>query len=119
GSVIYTRIKPLYIKRLVGAGYGDGKCLREVREEELSKVLPRRLVKRIQERTKEDKDNQEAEKQKLIAEAENPKPEPAILSSPLKTTNTTSASHNLQPVSASSPSKTENPNSNLNTKNSA
>ncbi|MBU2440455.1 helix-turn-helix domain-containing protein, partial [bacterium] len=34
--------------------------------------------------------------------------EPAILPSPLKTTNTTSASHNLKPVSASSPPKTKN-----------
>jgi len=34
--------------------------------------------------------------------------EPTTLPSPLKTTSITSASHNLQPVSASSPSKTEN-----------
>ncbi|GAI12857.1 unnamed protein product [marine sediment metagenome] len=58
---------------------------------------------------------QEVKKQKVITEAE--KCEPAILPSPLKTTNTTSTSHNLQPVSASSLPKTENPNSNLNTKN--
>ncbi|MBU1290603.1 helix-turn-helix domain-containing protein [bacterium] len=42
----------------------------------------------------------------MIVEAENR--EPAILPSPLKTTNTTSASHNLKPVSASSPPKTKN-----------
>jgi len=42
----------------------------------------------------------------LITEDENC--EPAILPSPLKTTSITSSSHNLQSVSASSPSKTEN-----------
>ncbi|GAI72670.1 unnamed protein product, partial [marine sediment metagenome] len=56
-----------YIGRLVGAGYTDEKCLREAREEELAKVLPRRLVKRIQERMNEEKDIQKATKQKLIA----------------------------------------------------
>ncbi|MBU4349636.1 helix-turn-helix domain-containing protein, partial [bacterium] len=75
------------------------------------------LVKRIQERIKEDKDNQEVKKQKLIVEAENCEPEPAILPSALKTTNTTSSSHNLQPTSASSPPKAENQNSNLKPKN--
>jgi len=57
-----------YIKRLVKAGYTDEKCLREVREEELAKVLPRRLVNRIQERIKEEKVIQEVKKQKLIVE---------------------------------------------------
>jgi helicase len=59
-----------YIRRLMGAGFTDEKCLREVREEELAKVLPKRLVKRIQERIKEDKDNQEVKKQKLIVKTE-------------------------------------------------
>jgi len=95
-----------YIRRLVGAGYTDEKCLREAQEEELVKVLPRRLVKRIQERIKEDKVIQEVKKQKLIVEAENCKP--VILPSSLKTTDTTSVFHNLQPISASSPPKTEN-----------
>jgi len=104
-----------YIKRLVRAGYTDEKCLGEVREEELAKVLPKRLVKRIQERIKEEKVIQEVKKQKLITEAENC--EPAILPSALKTTNTISTSHNLQSASASSPPKIENLNSNLNTKN--
>jgi len=54
-----------YIRRLVRAGYTDEKCLREVREEELAKVLPKRLVNRIQERIKEDEENQEAKKQKV------------------------------------------------------
>ncbi|GAI29172.1 unnamed protein product, partial [marine sediment metagenome] len=49
-----------YIKRLVREGYADEKCLRGLREEELAKVLPERLVKRIQKRIKEDKDDQEA-----------------------------------------------------------
>jgi len=106
-----------YIRRLVREGYSDEKCLGEVREEELAKVLPKRLVKRIQERIKEDKDNQEVKKQKLTVEAENCEPEPAILPSALKTTNTTSTSHNLQPASVSSPPKTENLNSNLKSKN--
>jgi len=60
-----------YIRRLVRAGYNNGKSLKEVREEELAKVLPRRLVKRIQERIKEEKITQEVKKQKLITEAEN------------------------------------------------
>jgi len=60
-----------YIRRLVGAGYTDEKCLREVREEELAKVLPRRLVKIIQERIKEERVIQEVKKQKMIVEAEN------------------------------------------------
>ena len=104
-----------YIGKLLGAGYNNGKCLKEASEEELDKILPKRLVNRIQERTKEEKDIQEDKTQKLIVENENC--EPAILPSPLKTTNTTSASHNFQPVSASSPPKTENPNSNLKPKN--
>jgi DNA-binding response OmpR family regulator len=44
--------------------------LKEAREEELVKVLPKRLVKRIQERIKEDKDNQEVKKRKFITEDE-------------------------------------------------
>jgi len=61
-----------YIKRLVRAGYNNGKCLKEASEEELDKILPKRLVNRIQERTKEEKDIQEDKTQKLIVEAENP-----------------------------------------------
>jgi len=60
-----------YIRRLVEAGYTDEKCLREAREEELAKILPRRLVKRIQERIKEERVIQEVKKQKMIVEAEN------------------------------------------------
>ena len=43
-----------YIKRLVREGYTDEKCLGEVREEELAKVLPKRMVKGIRERIKEE-----------------------------------------------------------------
>ncbi|MBC8499417.1 MAG: winged helix-turn-helix domain-containing protein [Candidatus Atribacteria bacterium] len=39
-----------HIGRLVRAGYGDGKCLKEVSEEELIKILPKRLVGRIKNR---------------------------------------------------------------------
>ncbi|GAH99954.1 unnamed protein product, partial [marine sediment metagenome] len=81
-----------YIRRLVREGYSDEKCLGEVREEELAEVLPKRLVKRIQERIKEDKDIQEVKRQKVIT-----KDEKLI---PCKEKN-----------------DTENPNSNLKTKN--
>jgi len=60
-----------YIRRLVRAGYNNGKCLKEASEEELNKILPRRLVNRIQERIKEEKVIQEVKKQKLIVENEN------------------------------------------------
>jgi hypothetical protein len=103
-----------YIRRLVGAGYGDEEKFKNTSGVELGKLLPERLVQRIQKRIKE-KDIQKATRQKLIAEAENC--EPAILPSLLKTTNTTSVSHNLQPVSASSLTKAKNPNFNLKSKN--
>jgi len=60
-----------YIRRLVRAGYNNEKCLKEASDEELNKILPRRLVNRIQERIKEEKVIQEVKKQKLIVEAEN------------------------------------------------
>jgi len=59
-----------YIGRLVGAGYGDGKFLKEASEEKLNKILPKRLVSRIQKRMNEEKDIQKATKQKLIVEDE-------------------------------------------------
>jgi len=59
-----------YIRRLVKEGYGDENCLKEVGEKELGKVLPGRLVKRIQERIKEEKVIQEVKKQILIVEDE-------------------------------------------------
>ncbi len=95
-----------HIRRLVRAGYGDENSLRDASEVELGKLLPRRLVLRIQKRMKEENNHWKMLKDKWIVQSENC--EPAILPSPLKTTNTTSVSHNLQPVSASSPTKTEN-----------
>jgi helicase len=59
-----------YIGRLVGAGYGDGKFLKEASEEILNKILPKRLVNRIQKRMNEEKDIQKATKKKLIVEDE-------------------------------------------------
>jgi len=100
-----------HIRRLVGAGYGEENTLRGVSEVELGKLLPRRLVQRILERMKEENNRQKMAKEKWIVQDENC--EPTNLPSPLKTTSTTSVSHNLQPVSVSSPPKTENPNSNL------
>jgi len=44
-----------YIRRLVKEGYNDEDCLREVGENGLEAILPGRLVKRIQERIKEEK----------------------------------------------------------------
>jgi len=68
---LYIRgVSRYYIKRLVKAGYTDGKCLREVGEEELAKILPKGVVKRIQEKIKEEKITQEVKKQKLITEDE-------------------------------------------------
>jgi helicase len=106
-----------HIKRLARAGYGDEKSLRDASRGELDKLLPRQLVQRILESVKEENNHQAVAKAKWIVQDENCEPESAILPSPLKPTNTTSASHNLKLVSASSPSKTENPNSNLNPKN--
>lgn len=59
-----------YIRRLVREGYSDENCLRGLREEELAKVLPERLVKRIQRRIKEERVIREVKKQKLIVEDE-------------------------------------------------
>ena len=98
-----------HIRRLVGVGYGDVNSLSYASEVELGKLLPKRLVQRIQKRMKEKDSHQKVLKEKWIVQDENCKPESAILPSLLKTTYITSASHNLKPVtSASSPSKTEN-----------
>jgi helicase len=95
-----------YIGRLEGAGYRDENSLRDASEGELGKLIPKRLVQRIQKKMKEDNNHLKMLKLKWIVQGENC--EPVILPSPLKITDTTSAFHNLQPVSASSPSKTEN-----------
>jgi helicase len=97
-----------HIRRLMGAGYGDENSLRDASEVELDKLLPRRLVQRILERMKEKDIHKKMAKEKWMVQDENCKPEFAILPSPLKTTSITSVSNNLKPVSASSPSKTEN-----------
>jgi len=97
-----------HIRRLVGAGYEDENSLRDASEGELGKLLPKRLVQRILKRMKEDNNHQTVAKEKWIVQDKKCEPVSAILPSPLKTTSITSASHNLKPVSASSPSITEN-----------
>ena len=94
-----------HIVKLVRAGYEDVNSLGGASEGELGQLLPKRLVMRIQEKIKEDNNQQKMLKAKWIVQGENCE------------LGFTSASHNLQPVSASSPSKTENPNSNLKPKN--
>jgi len=59
-----------YIRRLVGAGYGEVENMRDASEVELGKLLPKGLVQRIQKRMEGEKDIQKATKQKLIVEAE-------------------------------------------------
>lgn len=97
-----------HIRRLVGAGYGDEKSLRNASEVELDKLIPRRLVQRIQEKMKEENNQQKMLKEKWMVQDENCKPESEILPSPLRNPNSASAAHNLQTVSASSSSKTKN-----------
>jgi helicase len=60
-----------YIGKLVREGYNEERCLEELTEEELGRVLPERLVKRIKSRIKEEKENQEAKKQKMKANDSN------------------------------------------------
>jgi len=60
-----------YIGKLVREGYNEERCLEEVTEEELGRVLPERLVKRIKSRIKEEKENQEAKRQKVKANDSN------------------------------------------------
>jgi len=81
-----------YIRALLREGYDDRKCLQELSEEELAKVLPQRLARRIKKRF------------------------PAVLSSSF-TKNDKPKTKNLSPASASSLSKTETLNSVLKTKN--
>jgi helicase len=59
-----------YIRRLVGAGYGDVEKFKNMSGVELGKLLPKILVQRIQKRMNEEKDIQKATKQKLIVEDE-------------------------------------------------
>jgi helicase len=59
-----------HIRSLVGAGYGDENSLRDASEVELGKLLPRRLVQRIQKRMKEDNSHQKVSKGKWIVQDE-------------------------------------------------
>ncbi len=98
-----------YIRRLVREGYSDEKCLRGLREEELAKVLPERLVKRIQDRIKEDKDNQEVKNRKLTEEEGDSKAENCNLKS--ETRHTKLETRNPQLVTRNLPPETRNPQS--------
>ena len=60
-----------YIGKLVREGYNEERCLEELTEEELGRVLPERLVKRIKCKIKEEKENQEVKKQKVKANNSN------------------------------------------------
>jgi len=88
-----------YIGKLMGAGYNNRKCLKEASEEELDKILPKRLVNRVQKRFALALSSSPTKNNK--PETRNPKPETC----------------NLQAVTHISPPKTENPNSVLKTKN--
>ncbi|MEN3189318.1 MAG: DEAD/DEAH box helicase [Atribacterota bacterium] len=57
-----------YIRKLVEAGYSDKKCFKETSEEKLRKVLPERLVKRIQKMIKEEKEILKGKRQKMMVE---------------------------------------------------
>ena len=60
-----------YIGKLVREGYNEEKYLEELTEEELGRLLPGRLVQRIKNRIKEEKENQEAKKAKAISNGSN------------------------------------------------
>jgi len=96
-----------HIGRLIEEGYRDDDSLRDANEDELGQLLPRRLVQRIQKKMKEENNHRKMAKEKWMIEGENCELESVILPSPFKTTSTTSASHNLQPVSVGSPLITE------------
>ena len=101
-----------YIRKLVGTGYGDVNSLRDASEGELGKLIPKRLVQRVLKRMKKNSNHRKMLKAKWMVKNENcDKSGSAILPSPLKITSNTSASHNLQTVSVSSPPITENCNS--------
>ena len=59
-----------HIRRLVEAGYGNGKSLRDASEGELGKLLPKRLVQRIQEKMKEENNHRKMLKEKWIVQDE-------------------------------------------------
>jgi helicase len=59
-----------YIRRLVEAGYRDENSLRDASEVELDKLLPKRLVQRIQKKMKEENNHQKMVKEKWIVQDE-------------------------------------------------
>ncbi|GAI11860.1 unnamed protein product, partial [marine sediment metagenome] len=59
-----------YIRRLVEAGYRDENSLRDASEVELGKLLPKRLVQRIQKRMKEKNSRHKMVKEKWIVQDE-------------------------------------------------
>jgi len=59
-----------HIIRLVEAGYRDEKSLRDASEVELGKLLPKRLVQRIQKKMKEENNHQKMLKEKWIVQDE-------------------------------------------------
>jgi len=59
-----------HIRRLVEAGYRDEKSLKDASEVELGKLLPKRLVMRIQKRMKEEDNHQVVAKEKWIVQGE-------------------------------------------------
>lgn len=101
-----------YIRRLLEAGYTDEECLKGASEEQLSKILPKRLVNRVQKRfapvlsssfTKNHKPktcNLLSEPRNLPPETHNPKPE---------TRNSKLAPRPLQPETFNLPPESCNP----------
>ena len=59
-----------YIRRLVEAGYSDENSLRKASEGELDKLLPKRLVQRIQRKMKEENNHLKMVKEKYIVQDE-------------------------------------------------
>jgi len=59
-----------YIRRLVEAGYQDDNSLRKASEAELDKLLPKRLVQRIQKKMKEENNHLKMVKEKYIVQDE-------------------------------------------------
>jgi helicase len=59
-----------HIRRLVEAGYGDENTLRDASEVELGKLLPKRLVQRIQEKMKEENNHRKMLREKWIVQDE-------------------------------------------------
>jgi helicase len=62
-----------HIGRLIEEGYRDDDSLRDANEVELGKLLPRRLVQRIQERMKEENNYRKMVKEKRIVQGEGEK----------------------------------------------